>query len=148
MSNRSSSSPCSPPFGASSRTRNNNLLCWSGWGRHAADAAKKVISKSGHRRVLPKTRAAIGQTNTSRLWGKKGHLMRWRRECPPNAQQVCLFTKHLEIARGACPQIDMQLVRDFVPRAPLSIEEIITLGAPAPPRQPRAASTSTGAAGG
>src|SRR5262245_46930154 len=67
-----------------------------------------------------------------RLWGKKGHLMRWRRECPPNPQQLCLFTKHLEIERAACPQIDMQLVRDFVPCAPLSIEEIITLGAPAP----------------
>src|SRR5262245_41805069 len=40
--------------------------------------------------------------------------------------------QHLEIERAACPQIDMQLVRDFVPCAPLSIEEIITLGAPAP----------------
>src|SRR5262245_29384343 len=79
-----------------------------------------------------------------RLWGKKGHLMRWRRECPPNPQQVCLFTKHLEIERAACPQIDMQLIRDFVPHAPLSIGEIITLAAPAPSRQPRAASTSNG----
>jgi integrase len=73
---------------------------------------------------------------------------RWRRECPPNPQQVCLFTKHLEIEREPCPQIDMQSVRDFVPRAPLSIEEIITLAAPAPPRQPAGRSTSSGAASG
>ena len=32
----------------------------------------------------------------------------WRRRSPPNPQQVCLFTKHLEIDRGACPQIGMQ----------------------------------------
>jgi hypothetical protein len=48
--------------------------------------------------------------------GEQWRTSFWRRECPPNPQQVCLFTKHLEIERGACPQIDMQT--DFVPRAP------------------------------
>jgi hypothetical protein len=33
----------------------------------------------------------------------------WRKGCPPNPQQVCLFTKHLEIDRRACPQIGIQI---------------------------------------
>jgi hypothetical protein len=75
---------------------------------------------------LVQSSRVIGETQT---YNQDGHEQRrtgrWRRECPPNPQQVCLFTKHLEIERGACPQIDMQLVRDFVPAraaAPLAGE--------------------------
>jgi len=52
-----------------------------------------------------------GQQITLRL--SSNFNLIWRRECPPNPQQVCLYTKHLEIERGACPQIDMQFSSRF-----------------------------------
>ena len=95
------------------------------------DARAAIAANAARIRLCVKTvvaRLAQSPGTSGRIAKQKSQkhktgqiLSSWRRGSPPNPQQVCLC--------GPCPQIHMQLVRDFVPRAAFHRGDYHTRGA-------------------